>query len=234
MNTQKAYINGFVKRAAQHGLNKNEAISLLKSAAPKKTPPPPPLTPTQMMGAGATQFGKGFVGAAGPMADYANKGAGMYSLSRLGHDLSEGDYGRAALDAAGAALPWANKLKLPPAGQIALQGVGGLINAGNLANDTGLKDWLFNKKDTGASQGEMSPSDMMRNFNRNDGTIGGVPIRAYPDGSITLNQSLGFPVPINGGTLNFANRTPAHPNHGKTPVLMPNPTKGGNPILNVY
>jgi hypothetical protein len=32
MNTQQAYINGFVKRAAQHGLDHTQAIDLLKQA----------------------------------------------------------------------------------------------------------------------------------------------------------------------------------------------------------
>lgn len=32
MTAQQAYINGFVKRASEYGLNHNEAISLLKSA----------------------------------------------------------------------------------------------------------------------------------------------------------------------------------------------------------
>jgi hypothetical protein len=32
MNTQQAYINGFIKRAAQYGLNKPEALRLLKIA----------------------------------------------------------------------------------------------------------------------------------------------------------------------------------------------------------
>lgn len=34
MNTQQAYINGFVKRAEEHGFSHNEAVELLKSAAP--------------------------------------------------------------------------------------------------------------------------------------------------------------------------------------------------------
>jgi hypothetical protein len=33
MNTQQAYIEGFVKRASQYGFSYNEAISLLKQAA---------------------------------------------------------------------------------------------------------------------------------------------------------------------------------------------------------
>ena len=32
MNTQQAYIEGFVKRALEYGLNENEAVNLLKSA----------------------------------------------------------------------------------------------------------------------------------------------------------------------------------------------------------
>jgi hypothetical protein len=36
MNTQQAYINGFVKRAAQYGLNQYQAVELLKQAAELK------------------------------------------------------------------------------------------------------------------------------------------------------------------------------------------------------
>lgn len=32
MNTQQAFINGFVKRASEYGLNQNEAFELLKSS----------------------------------------------------------------------------------------------------------------------------------------------------------------------------------------------------------
>jgi hypothetical protein len=38
MNTQQAYINGFVKRASEYGLTQNEAIELLKSAGPRLAP----------------------------------------------------------------------------------------------------------------------------------------------------------------------------------------------------
>ncbi len=37
MNTQRAYINGFVKRASDYGLTQAQAFELLKQAAP---PPP--------------------------------------------------------------------------------------------------------------------------------------------------------------------------------------------------
>ena len=36
MNTQQAHINGFVKRAAQYGLNEQKAIELFKIAEPYK------------------------------------------------------------------------------------------------------------------------------------------------------------------------------------------------------
>lgn len=46
MNTlQQAYVNGFVKRASQHGLNEMEAISLLKQANPGPQPAPNPPGP---------------------------------------------------------------------------------------------------------------------------------------------------------------------------------------------
>jgi hypothetical protein len=35
MNTQQAYINGFVKRAAQYGFNQAQAFELLKQASPE-------------------------------------------------------------------------------------------------------------------------------------------------------------------------------------------------------
>ena len=51
MNTQQAYINGFVKRASEYGLSQREAIELLKQSADtapvvntgtaSATPPPP-------------------------------------------------------------------------------------------------------------------------------------------------------------------------------------------------
>jgi hypothetical protein len=34
MNTEQAYIEGFVKRASEYGFSRNEAVSLLKQAAP--------------------------------------------------------------------------------------------------------------------------------------------------------------------------------------------------------
>ena len=40
MNTQQAYIEGFVKRAAQYGYKRGEAISLFKQAAMAKAPVP--------------------------------------------------------------------------------------------------------------------------------------------------------------------------------------------------
>jgi len=39
MNTQQAYIEGFVKRASEYGFSEDEAISLLKQAAPIPTAP---------------------------------------------------------------------------------------------------------------------------------------------------------------------------------------------------
>lgn len=35
MNTQQAYINGFVKRANEYGLNTSEALHILKQASPE-------------------------------------------------------------------------------------------------------------------------------------------------------------------------------------------------------
>lgn len=31
MNIQQAYINGFIKRAAEHGINQNDAVEILKN-----------------------------------------------------------------------------------------------------------------------------------------------------------------------------------------------------------
>jgi len=36
MNTQEAYINGFIKRATEYGLTQYQAIELLKRAAPQQ------------------------------------------------------------------------------------------------------------------------------------------------------------------------------------------------------
>jgi hypothetical protein len=38
MNTQQAHINGFVKRAAEHGLNQEQALAVLKSAGSEVGP----------------------------------------------------------------------------------------------------------------------------------------------------------------------------------------------------
>ena len=37
MSTQQAYINGFVKRASEYGLDQNQAVELLKQAGPIST-----------------------------------------------------------------------------------------------------------------------------------------------------------------------------------------------------
>ena len=59
MNTQQqAYINGFVKRASEYGINQNEAIELLKSAGPQVTP-----QDVNTVGAGLSTKAKGPIGA---------------------------------------------------------------------------------------------------------------------------------------------------------------------------
>jgi hypothetical protein len=87
MNTQQqAYINGFVKRASEYGLNQNEAIELLKQSAdappvvntgtatstPPAAPAPAPVAPAKP-GFFQRLFNKAPVSTVGNTAEGVNK-----------------------------------------------------------------------------------------------------------------------------------------------------------------